>query len=151
MNVALAEVRSRRLTGAFARDWRVPGWEGWKSVQSGLFPVPTLYEHIIKHRLCLSSKLKKKQSFKAIPGHESASEKYRKQRFLHDRTAGMPRTSCPDRNNTIGLLVTGPLRINIFGCGKRAKLTFFLFSRRNKVTTAPPTHGVYTAYKYIKN
>ena len=108
MNVALAEVRSRRLTGAFAR--RVPGWEGWKSVQPGLFPVPTLYEHIIKHRLCLSSKLKKKQSFKALPGHESASEKYRKQRFLHDRTAGMPRTSCPDRNTStvrIGYRVTG--------------------------------------------
>ena len=28
----------------------------------------------------------------------------RKQCFLHDRTAGMPRTSCPGRNNTIGLL-----------------------------------------------
>ena len=46
---------------------------------------------------------KKKQSFKAMLGQESASEEYRKQRFLHDRTAGMPRTSCPGRNNTIGL------------------------------------------------
>ena len=49
------------------------------------------------------SSWKKKQSLKATLGKESASEKYRK-RFLHDRTAGMPRTSCPGRNNTIGLL-----------------------------------------------
>ena len=56
--------------------------------------MPTLDEHIIKHRLCLSIKLKKKKLFKAMLGQESASEKYRKQRFLHDRTAGMPRTSC---------------------------------------------------------
>ena len=37
-------------------------------------------------------------------GQEKASEKYRKKRFLHDRTARMPQTSCPGRNNTIGQL-----------------------------------------------
>ena len=33
-----------------------------ESLKSGLFPVPTLEEHITKHRLCLSSKLKNKNS-----------------------------------------------------------------------------------------
>ena len=89
-----------------ARDWRLR--KGWKSLKSGLFPVPTLFEHITKHRRCLSSKLKKKtQSFKAMLAQESASEKYRKQSVLHDQTAGMPWTSCPGRNNTIGLLYHG--------------------------------------------
>ena len=44
-----------------------------------------------------------------MQGQESALEKYRKQCFLHDRTSGMPRTSCPGRNNTIGLLLPSPV------------------------------------------
>ena len=88
--------------GAIAIGWRLR--KGWNSLKSGLFPVPTFDEQITKHWLSFKQAEKKKQLFKAMLGQESASEKYRKQCFLHDRTAGMPRTSCLGRNNTISLL-----------------------------------------------
>ena len=75
LNVALAELRSRRLTWAIARDWRLR--QGWKSLKSGLFPVPTLDEHITKHWQCISSKLKKKT---VVQSHTRAGKCLRKVR-----------------------------------------------------------------------
>ena len=100
----MSPLRSSDWPRAIVRDWRLRQW--WKSLKSGLFPVPTLDEHITKHWLCLSSKAEKKQLFKVMLGQESASEKCRKQCFLHDQTARMPRTSGPDRSNTLVYSVT---------------------------------------------
>ena len=113
MNVALAEVRSRRLTGAFAR-LATPGVRRVKIAPIWTFSsVNAVRAHHQTSTVSFKQAEEKKQSFKAMLGEESASKKYRKQRFLHDRTAGMPRTSCPGRNNTIGLLFNQECRFQV--------------------------------------
>ena len=104
LNVALAELmlKSRRLTRSDCERLATPAKV--KVAQIWTFSSANVGRAHHQHWQCLSSKLEKKHSFKAILGKESDSEKYRKQCLLHDQTAGMPRTSCPGRNKTIGLL-----------------------------------------------
>ena len=103
LNVALVELRSRRLTRserlATPERLKVPPIWTFSCANAGRA------HHQTSTVSFKQAEKKQQQSFKAMVGHESASEKYRKQCFLHDRTAGMPRTSCPGRNNTIGLLL----------------------------------------------
>ena len=89
--------------GAIARDWRLQ--KGWKLLQSGLFPVPTPDEHIIKHRLRLSSELKKEKKT-VVESHawpRKCLRKVQKAMLFAWSNGRDARTSCPGRNNTIGL------------------------------------------------
>ena len=63
-NVTLAELRSRPSTDLGDCERLASPARVKASLKSGLFPVPTLDEHITKHRQCISSKLKKRGSSK---------------------------------------------------------------------------------------
>ena len=143
LNVALAELRSRRLTQSDGMCKRLPLRQEWKSLESGLIPVPTLEEHITKHRLCLSSKLSKKTVVQSHVRPRKCLQKVQKAMLLAWSNSRDAPNLGPGRNNTIGLfvwfLVRCPRRVNWLILLIRFILyvdTFAIISRRIKKPTS---------------